>query len=519
MFECIIIGAGPCGIVATKELLEQGIENVLCLEQSDEMGGTFSTSYESLRLTTSTTFSMFSDFWIGNDQNDKFWSKKEAVNYWENYAQQFDVLPLIKFNCKVVKIEEEGDDFLIDDTIWKVRLASGEIIKSRRIVLAVGNNRLPKFPKWKDYLKKISYTHSISYKNAERYAGKDVLVIGGGESGSDIALEISRVASNCWISLRNSTGWVVPRKRGPVASDNSTHRGIWNLPVQHGVPLSKRLIRRELSKNDPVHDAVVELNKLVRTKYGIRGAYGTKSFALPQAIARHNCKLVKEVTHVLEGDKLLTEDGGLLEDIDEIVFCTGYKNQLDFLPEKYQKIDPRDLYKHLIHPELTDRMVWMGLARPGFGSQFPIMEMQARLFALVVSNQHKLPSKIELEKTAALDKVQYLERFQENAQNIRSLVDYHHYMDDVAKIIGCHPPIIKYFFLKPALWFRIVFGPTQATQFRLRGPGSKKQIAQEIIKKLPTIKFNLIIQQGLKGRFMFCWPWIKCKAKAFLARR
>ena len=66
MIDCIVIGAGPAGIVTTKELLEHGIGEVICLEQSDKLGGTFSKSYDNLVLTSSVTFSMFSDFWVGD---------------------------------------------------------------------------------------------------------------------------------------------------------------------------------------------------------------------------------------------------------------------------------------------------------------------------------------------------------------------------------------------------------------------------------------------------------------------
>ncbi|WP_297707505.1 NAD(P)-binding protein, partial [uncultured Eudoraea sp.] len=65
MYSCIVIGAGPGGIVAVKELLEKGIKDVLCLEQSDTLGGVFANGYDNLILTSSVTFSMFSDYWVG----------------------------------------------------------------------------------------------------------------------------------------------------------------------------------------------------------------------------------------------------------------------------------------------------------------------------------------------------------------------------------------------------------------------------------------------------------------------
>jgi dimethylaniline monooxygenase (N-oxide forming) len=81
IYDCIIIGAGPGGLVATKELLEQGLEHIVCLEKSDRIGGVFSSSYDSLVLTSSCTFSMFSDFWIGDGKQHEFWTKAEVLDY------------------------------------------------------------------------------------------------------------------------------------------------------------------------------------------------------------------------------------------------------------------------------------------------------------------------------------------------------------------------------------------------------------------------------------------------------
>ena len=79
--DCVVIGAGPGGLVCTKELIEQGIEDVLCLEKSAAIGGVFADTYDSLTLTSSCTFSMFSDFWIGDGRQHHFWTKQEVLDY------------------------------------------------------------------------------------------------------------------------------------------------------------------------------------------------------------------------------------------------------------------------------------------------------------------------------------------------------------------------------------------------------------------------------------------------------
>lgn len=508
MLDCIIIGAGPGGLVCTKELLEQGVREVVCLEQASDVGGVFANTYDNLVLTSSATISMFSDFWIGDGNQHKFWTKQEAVDYWKKYAQHFGVLNYIRFNSKVVNVVPQGREG------WQVQLSSGETLLSKRIVLAIGNNSIPKYPDWKDLLTDIDYSHSQEYRNADRFVGKNVLTVGGGESGSDVALETSRVANKSWVSLRNTTGWVAPRKRGIYAADISTHRGVWGLDREYGATLSEAIYQAEWSYKDPVHDAAVELNKKIKARKGVWGIYGTKTFSLPQAIAHHNCKVVGEIVKVEDGGRtLLTADGETLENVDAVVFSTGYKNYVPFLPEDIRQTDPRTLYKHMFHPTYQDKIAWIGWARPGFGSQFPIMEMQARFFALICKGEKTLPVPAEMERIASLERAANLGQFEHNAHRVRSLVDYHRYMDDMASLIGCEPPLWQYFFVHFRIWLRMVYGATQSTQFRLRGPGQKKSLAHEILIKLPVSKLTHIVKAGLKGRVIYAFKSLIPKSR------
>ena len=498
MLDCIVIGAGPGGIVCTKELLEQGVSEVLCLEQTEDLGGVFANTYDNLVLTSSCTYSMFSDFWIGDGKQHEFWTKKEAIDYWKRYGQHFGVLERIRYNSKVVNVKQN------DNRQWQVQLESGETFLSKRVALAIGNNRIPNYPAWKDLLTEINFSHSKDYPNADRFVGQNVLVVGGGESASDIALEISRVANKCWVSLRNSAGWILPRKRGAYAADISTHRGIYGLPREYGSTVSERVSRLELSLKDPIHDTVVKLNNKVKTKNGVWGTYATKTLSLPKAIVHHGCKVVSEVLTVKDGGRtLITADGETLQDVDAVVFCTGYDNYVSFLPEEVRKTDPRYLYKHMFHPKYRDKIVWIGWARPNIGSQFPMMEMQARFFASICSGERTLPNSEKMKKVASIDRTTYLNQFEHSAHRIRSLVDYHIYIDGLADLIQCKPPLWKYFFLHPRIWLRIMYGATQATQFRLRGPGNKEALAQEILMKLPVSKFNHIVKLGLRGRVIY----------------
>lgn len=501
--ECVVIGAGPGGLVCTKELIEQGIEDVLCLEKSDAIGGVFADTYDSLTLTSSCTFSMFSDFWIGDGRQHHFWSKQEVLDYWHAYARHFGVLPKIRFGAEVVAAEPfQGG--------WRLNLADGTTISCDRLALAVGGNRFPNIPDWAEGLTGVSVLHSKDYRNGEPFVGKNVLVVGGGESGADIALEISRVARRCTVSLRTSAGWILPRKRGMMAADIATHRGLYGLPREFGIEVSRQISSHEASYADPVNDAAARLNARVTAPYGVWGTYGTKNFSLPEAVAHHGCQVVSGVSAIEEaGRSIAFADGAVLKDIDAIVLCTGYRSRLPFLPEPLPAQDPRALYKHMFHPRYADTLAWIGFARPGFGSQFPIMELQARYFGMIATGRARLPEPEAMENAAAEDARGYLQQLGHSGRRIRNLVDYHRYMDDLAGLIGCLPPFWSTLLFRPRLWLRIVYGATQATQFRLRGPGSKPALAREILMQLPVSRFNHVVKVGLKGRLWYGlrWPW------------
>jgi dimethylaniline monooxygenase (N-oxide forming) len=497
MLDCVVIGAGPGGLVCTKELIEQGVREVVCLEQSSAIGGVFANTYDGLRLTSSATLSMFSDFWIGDGEQHKFWTKDEALDYWQRYAQHFGVLDLIRFNSKVVTVAPQ-------DKGWQVQLADGTTLLTQRVALAIGNNAIPNFPDWKDLLTDVEYSHSKEYRNADKFVGKNVLLVGGGESGSDVALGVSRVASKSWVSLRNSTGWVAPSKRKLqkdkyMAADVILNRPLWSTP---GKTFAKLVQQADSIEKDPVFDASIELNKKVKTQNGVWGTFGTKTFSLPEAIAHHGCKVVGGIVKVEDGGKTLhTAEGESLQDIDAVVFSTGYKNFVSFLPESLQETDPRSLYKHMFHPKYQDRIVWIGSARPNFGSQFPIMEMQARFFAMICTGERVLPASTEMERVACVDRMFYVEQFDHHAHRVRSLVDFRHYMDDIASLIGCNPLLLQNFFLHPRIWLRIVFAATQAIQFRLQGPGNKQSLMREMLMKLPVIIPTELIKSSVKGFF------------------
>ncbi len=110
-----------------------------------------------------------------------------------------------------------------------------------------------------------------------------------------------------------------------------------------------------------------------------------------------------------------------------------------------------------------------------------------------------------MERISCVDRAAWLKQFEHNAHQIRSLVDYFLYMNDMAGLIGCEPPFLKYLFLRPRIWRRIVFGATQGIQFRLRGPGKKESLARELLMKIPVGITVRLIKDVLKKRWVYAF--------------
>eukprot|EP01135_Chromosphaera_perkinsii_P002047 Nk52_evm8s216 gene=Nk52_evmTU8s216 len=555
VYDCLVVGAGPGGLVTCKELVyEQMLDNVLVLERGQDIGGVFNAQnrYEGLTLTSSCAFSMFSDFppdgmeKEGPDRRQSlggFWTAEEVVEYWRRYSKHYGVWEKIRFGRRVERVKwvhKKGSEGCW--RVWYSDDALGGVAWTRRIVMATGGNQIPKYPEWAlkglqgggDWEEKkeeglgrggrrISVRHSSEFKGAEEdgYAGKRVLIVGGGESASDIALAVARVAESVTVNIRSSTGWVIPRKRGDMAADIATHRGLYWLPRSYGAELGQQLISSEVHRTESVagkgtHDtrvseAIVYLNGLVSNKNRVWGTYGTKTASLPEAMVRYGCRVVVgEICRYDERKGVFEVEGGdniAATDVDVIICCTGFKPSLPFPVEdehpkgdSQTRIAPREMFRHMFDCRYGSSLAWVGYARPAIGSQFPIMEMQARYYALVAAGKLSLPSLDEMKKDIVLWKKCNEEQFGLHATSIPTLVDYLHYMDGMASLVECQPPLMHLLLTQPMLWYRIVYGPIQASQYRFVGPGKKPALATAILKDMPVAPVTSpVVQAGLKG--------------------
>ena len=497
--EVLVIGAGPTGVTFTKELHEAGVD-VLCVTDDKQIGGVFAKSYDSLRLTSSTAITAFSDFSREDeDREPRFWTGKDYTNYLDDYTEAFDVKSRIALEVKVIGVTDEADHYVVE----VLHEGQTQHITCRHLAICTGTHQIPVLPKWAtDTSFQGEILHAKDYYGPDQVRGKKVCVVGGGEGASDIVLEVTQNADCTFSAVRSNWGHIVARHKGELTleaemdkrhqpTDLDTSRLHHSLPIWTGQFIEHHRsveMAGKRSANEVVAKKWGEMN-LAQSTCDMR-TFGCKNASAVRAFALHNCVEKGDVTKLDENGLIFSD--GTRENIDLIICATGYRTEFSFLTEALAELSklaqqPRNhLYHHMISPEHGSRIVFGGFARPAFGAIPPMSEMQARFFSALVTGQVDLPTietmQQRITEQAAIGRLQ----FGHHANRIHSLTDYLRYMDGIANEIGVLP---RGLLLKnPSLWKRINGGPLNGAQYRLNGPGAKPELARERIQRTPMRK-------------------------------
>jgi len=190
--EVCIIGAGSSGVAFAKALKEKGIPFV-CYELGSGIGGMWryqndnglSSAYRSLHIDTSRKNLGYSDFPIPDHYPD-FMSHYEVLEYLESYADHFDVKKHIQFNTRVERVTPKDGKWLVTCSVGEPRLFTS-------VVVANGHLWDPRIVEFKGHFDG-EMLHSHHYKVPEPFVDKNVLVVGIGNSGVDIAVDVCKGA-------------------------------------------------------------------------------------------------------------------------------------------------------------------------------------------------------------------------------------------------------------------------------------------------------------------------------------
>lgn len=198
--DAIIVGAGPAGLATAAALRARGRDAAI-LEKSDTVGAVWRRHYDRLHLHTDRARSSLPGFPLPRAYG-RYPSRAQVVEYLERYAAKFDLKPI--FNAPVRTLRRDGQ------TWWA---EAGENSRNAPIVVvATGWADYPYAPTWpgiETFGGKI--LHSTSYRNPAPFAGRRVLVVGSGNSGAEIALDLAETGVDVTLSVRSPVN-VIPRE-------------------------------------------------------------------------------------------------------------------------------------------------------------------------------------------------------------------------------------------------------------------------------------------------------------------
>lgn len=389
-----VIGAGAAGLATTKALLDVGAD-VDTYEKGDRPGGLWardnssglSPAYESLHLNTSKGRTEFADFPMPSEWID-YPSADLVAGYLADYARTFGLLGRIRFDTSVASVErEEGTS---EEGSWLVTTDTGEADRYDAVVVANGHNWDPKWPH-PDYLGTFDGTqlHAHDYRAAEVFCGKRVLVVGMGNSAMDIAVDASYVAgAPVLLSARHGVH-IVPKYLFGRPAD-ATAGAIAALPWRVRQVIAETLLRLAVGRP--------ESYGLPAPAGGLFQNHPTISDTILHRLT-HGAVEPRPAIERLDGDRVVFTDGRS-DEVDTIVWATGYRVTIPFLSSRWLGPDPEAMLLHHRVFHLDDpSLAFVGLLQ-STGAALPVVEAQAKLVAAYVGGDYALPADRERRQSA-----------------------------------------------------------------------------------------------------------------------
>ncbi|KAF9579585.1 hypothetical protein BGW38_004100 [Lunasporangiospora selenospora] len=494
-----VIGAGASGLAAIKECLDErdNIE-VVAFEQESFIGGLWryveisdenpnphSSVYKSTIINTSKEIMTFSDFPIPDDW-PTYLPNQMVARYFEMYAERFGLKEHIRFQTKVIEIRELKDT----GSRWMIRFQKTHTPKLAQeepaqeevfdyVMVCTGHHwdpRYPSFPGMDVKNDPEAFTgeqlHSHFYRQADQYRDKIVVVVGFGNSAVDLAVELSMNYSTVYLSSRRPS-WVLPRWFMGKPLDHGRTRFSYNIPPRIVQYITTQRLQRILP---PVH-------KNMRPSQKLFEAYPTVNSILPERISTGTIHPMKNIRRLGPGKRVEFEDGSVIENVDSIIYCTGFNVRYpaltpEVLTDGRPGAEERNqawVWNYMVPPRHPN-LAFVGLVQP-LGAIMPISEIQSRfLIRILVGKAASLPSaqQMDLEIQETRDRIQrqYYDSPRHTIQ-----VESTPYCDQLAVRIGCYPGwaalVSKYGFWEGTrLWKGSMFGPSTPLQYRLVGPNS-----------------------------------------------
>ena len=308
VFDVLVIGGGQAGLSAGYHLARAGARFVI-LEAQEGVGQAWRKRWDSLRLFTPAKYDGLDGMPFPAPRN-YFPTKDEMASYLETYARHFR-LP-VRTGVRVERLFERGGRY--------VAQAGNREFEAAQVVVAMAKYQRPQLPRFASSLSAdITQLHSTDYRNLGQLQPGAVLLVGAGNSGADIALEIARGGHKTWIAGRDNGEL-------PFRPERFLGRNVF-MPLLLGL-----VFRHVLTIKTP-------LGRKVRTALLTKG--GPRIRVKTRDLSAAGVERAPRVVGVRDGKPLL-EDGRTLT-VGNLIWCTGFHPGFDWieLPIFDERGDPK----------------------------------------------------------------------------------------------------------------------------------------------------------------------------------
>eukprot|EP00057_Strongylocentrotus_purpuratus_P034525 XP_795573.2 PREDICTED: dimethylaniline monooxygenase [N-oxide-forming] 2 [Strongylocentrotus purpuratus] len=477
-----VLGAGVSGLAAIKTCLEEGLQPV-CFEKARELGGLWVYNdevapdptgpagiYKGLITNVSKEMMSFSDFSYPRHV-PPFLTSDDVLQYLQNYAEHFNLLKHIHFNTTVIEVTKAVD--FKETGKWNVcTQAQGEQPKTETfdaVMMCSGiysSGKIPDYPGLNEFKGQI--LHSGQFRGGEEFVDKTIVVVGSSHSAGDVAVLSSNHAKKVYLSLRDGA-WIVSRITGKQPTDVYINRR-WNeaIPAWIYHPLLK--LKME-SLQDWKTLGIQSSTHPVKSSFMMNDE-------LPVKIMSGRV-VVRSGLQRFEGSRVIFDDDSYLEDVDCVVFATGYNHRIymedDVISGSTSQLE---LYLHVIPPRLEHPT----MAAIGYivtrGTLGPSAELQSRYAVKVFKKELQLPSRSEMLADIKKRRDGVMQQYNQDTPKIHPTK----YNDELAQAIGALPSFWSLLLSDPKLAYHFYFGPVYPTWYRLMGSHSRPDARQRILQ-------------------------------------
>ncbi len=423
-----IIGAGSSGTAACQVLNARGIP-FDCYEKGSQVGGNWrfendngmSSAYRSLHINTSRRVMAFKTLPMPDhypDYPDHF----QMAAYFDEYVDHFGLREKIRFRTEVVaaKPRERGWEVTVED-------AEGgrETHRYRALVVANGHHWDPRwpeppFPGADEFAGEQMHVHH--YREPDVLRGKRVLVLGLGNSATDVAVESSRIADATFLAMRRGA-YVIPKYINGKPIDELSNPIVSMLPL----PVQRFFATRALG----VAAGDMTAYGLPKPDHKLFEAHPTVSSELLPRLGHGDISVKPNIDRFSGGREVRFADGSE-EEIDLVIYCTGYKMTFPFFnPEVFSAPDNRlPLYRRVVSVERPGLFL-IGFIQP-LGPIMPLAEAQSEWVADLLGGRVSLPPAAEMRRQIAAEELKMRKRFVASKRHTVE-VDFHPYLREIRR--------------------------------------------------------------------------------------